>query len=126
MQRTRDQLLACTRLTGDENGRIGRGNAAYLFEHRFQARTLTDDFLEVVLRLDLFLQVQILLLQSCSSALRRALLGDTPPEGAGAGPPARRIAELFHQNARMKRPAVLAAKLALNARQVVAGEKRLI
>ncbi len=59
-----DQLLAGPRLARDQNGGVGRRDLPDVVEDGRQGRALPDDLLEVVNRLDLFLQVQVLLLEA--------------------------------------------------------------
>ena len=71
-----DQLLAGAGLAGDQHGGVGGRHAADVVEHGQQRRTLADDLLEVVDRLDLFLQVEVLLLEPGLFLLREHAVGD--------------------------------------------------
>src|SRR5258708_25202432 len=66
VNRTGDQLLACTGFSLDKNSRIRRGDLLDLFEHRFQSRTVAYDLLESA-------RISILVggSESCNSCHRR-------------------------------------------------------
>ena len=49
MNRLSDQLLACARLTSDENGGVGRGHLAYPDKRTLERRRPADNLLELVL-----------------------------------------------------------------------------
>ena len=55
------ELLARAGLAADEHGGVGGGDGFDLLQHPPQRRALADDLLEVVLRADLFFQVELLL-----------------------------------------------------------------
>ena len=56
----RDQLLARARLAHDEDRRVRRGDGLDLLQHAPQRPRVADDLLEVVLRPDLLLEVDVL------------------------------------------------------------------
>ncbi len=64
VDRPGDQLLAGAGLAGDEHRGVGRRHPADLVEHRQQRGGPADDLLEVVDRLELFLEVEVLLLEA--------------------------------------------------------------
>ena len=55
-------------LAVDQDGGVGRRHPADLVEHRHQRGDSADDLLEIVDRLDLFLEVEVLLLEPARSA----------------------------------------------------------
>src|SRR5262249_1106751 len=79
-----DQLLARARLAGDEHRGVGGGDAADLVQHVQQGGAAADDLLEVVVRLDLFLEVQVLLLEAGPFAFRQHLRRDVHAETTGS------------------------------------------
>ena len=90
----REQLLARAGLAADEHGGVGRCHAADLVQHRVQRRAPADDLVEVVDRLDLLLQVLILLLEPGFFLLGEHAIGDVhdhrprvPPVRLRLGPP---------------------------------------
>jgi hypothetical protein len=85
MDRARDELLARAGLPRDQHGRVGRGHAPRLFEHRDQARGAPHDLLEVVDRLDLLPQVAVLLLQARLLLFQEDALGDVHEHRARVG-----------------------------------------
>ena len=60
MNRPRDQLLTGPGLTQDQHGRVGRSNRFHLLQHGLQVAAFADDFLEVVLRAQLLLEITLL------------------------------------------------------------------
>ena len=117
-----DQLLAGARLAGDEHGGVGRRHAADLVEHGEQRGGSTDDLLEVVDRLDLFLQVEVLLLEAGALGLGGDAVGDVDPDRVDCGNPAVSPAERPHPHADPERAAVPSAHLQLQAGGLPAGE----
>ena len=75
-----DQLLARAGLAIDQYGGIGGGDAADLVEHRQQGGTAADDLLEIVRGLDLFLEVEVLLVQPRALGLGEDAVGDVDPD----------------------------------------------
>src|SRR5881409_4235179 len=63
VQRSGHELLARSRLTGDQHRRSGRGHGFDGPKHLLDRPTLSDDLIEVVVTLDLFLKIAVLLLQ---------------------------------------------------------------
>ena len=89
-----DELLARAGFAADQHRGVGRGDAADMVEHRHQRGALADDFLEVVDRLDLFLEVEVLGLEPSLFLLQQHAVGDVQehgarvlPAGFGLGPP---------------------------------------
>ncbi|MNL80630.1 hypothetical protein D3C87_2075350 [compost metagenome] len=64
MDRAGDQFLAGPRFAVDQHAGIGGGDHVDLFDDFFDRLALTDDFAEVVLDVNLFLQVRVLLFQA--------------------------------------------------------------
>ena len=63
MDRPRNEFLARPRLARDEDGGVGCRHPPDVVQHGRQCRALSDDLLEIVDALDLFLQVQVLLFE---------------------------------------------------------------
>src|SRR5262245_38407147 len=105
-----DQLLARARLAGDQHRGVGGGDAADLVEYRHQGGAAADDLLEVVLRLDLLLEVEVLLVEAGSFALRQDAVGDVYPEGTGGPDGPVRAAAGLHPDLDPRGAAVLAAQ----------------
>jgi hypothetical protein len=75
-----DQLLAGPRLAVDQHGGVGRRHPADLLQHGQQRRGTTDDLLEVMNRLDLLLEVEVLLLEARTFGLGAHPIGDVDPD----------------------------------------------
>ena len=56
-------LLAGSRFTENQHGGIGRRDDPDLFQDNFQRRAFADDLFKVLLRADLFLEIQLLFRQ---------------------------------------------------------------
>ena len=89
-----DEFLARAGLAADQHRGVRRGDAADVVEHRRQRGALADDFLEVVDRVDLFLEVKVLGLEPGLFLLQQHAVGDVHEHGArvhpvgfGLGPP---------------------------------------
>src|SRR3954447_7507581 len=117
-----DTLLAGPRLAGDEHGGVGRRHPADLVEHGEQRGGSTDDLLEVVVRLDLFLEVEVLLLEAGALGLGGDPVGDIDPDRVDDGDPAISPAERPHPHADPQHAAGPAAHLQLQAGGLPAGE----
>ena len=75
-----DQLLAGAGLAVNQDGRVRGGDAADLVEHGGQCRAPADDLLEVVDRLDLLLEVEVLLGQAGTLGLGQHPGRDVDPD----------------------------------------------
>ena len=71
-----DQFLARTGFAGDEHRGVGGSDAAHVVEHLHQGGTAADDLLEIMSRFDLFLEIQVLLLEAGPFALGQYPIGD--------------------------------------------------
>jgi hypothetical protein len=69
VNRTRDQLLPCSRFPEQQYGRIGRSNGFHLHEHFPQGAAVPDDVHETVLASDLFLEIQVLVREALFQCL---------------------------------------------------------
>src|SRR6185369_13039359 len=59
----RDQLLASARFTVDQDSRVSGCDCLDVLQHTLQHRARSDDLLEVVLRANLFFEIELLLLE---------------------------------------------------------------
>src|SRR5262249_54208009 len=109
-------------LAGDEYRGVGGGDAADLGEHVHQGGAAADDLLEVVVRLDLFLEVEVLLVEAGSFALRQDPVGDIDAEGTGGPDGPVRLAARLHPDLDPRGAAVLAAQLQFPPRDRLTGQ----
>ena len=72
----RDQFLAGASFAGDQHGRVGRRHGLDVLQDFLDRRRRADDFLEVVLCLDFFLEVSILRLKPGFFLLHQHALSD--------------------------------------------------
>ena len=94
MDRARDQLLTGTRLPGDQDRGVGARHPSHFFERLEERWAGPHDLLEIVDRLDLFLQVEVLRLPAGLLLLHEHAVGDVDEHrprvlavGLGLGPP---------------------------------------
>jgi len=64
-----DQLFAGTRLTLDENRRLGGRNDSNALEDSFQLRTISNDLFEIVLKPDFVFQVSFCSARRCLASV---------------------------------------------------------
>src|SRR5262249_58822625 len=81
---------------GDEHRGVGGGDAADVGEHVQQGGAAADDLLEVVVRLDLLLEIEVLLVEAGSLPLRQDAVGDVYAEGTGGSDGPVRAAARLH------------------------------
>src|SRR5260370_2760249 len=73
-----DQLLARAGFAGDEHRGVGGGDPADVGENLQEDWAPADDLFEIMGRFDLFLDIQVLLLEATPLALRPPPLRDGP------------------------------------------------
>ena len=81
MDRPRDQLFSRPCFASDQDRGIGRRYPANLVQYREQRGRASNDLLEIVDRLELFLEIEILLLETGAVGLGDHAVRDVNPDG---------------------------------------------
>src|SRR5262249_54010138 len=103
-----DQFLAPARLAGGEHRGVGGGDTPDVGGRLRQGGAAADDLREIVLRLDLLLEIEVLLVEAGSFALRQDAVRDVYAEGTGGPDGPVRAAARLHPHFDPRGAAVLA------------------